>query len=166
MKPGEVWIGLGANLGEPVRQLNAALGALRELPGMSVEAVSRWHRTAPVGGPKGQPDYWNGALVGTWRGEALELLDATQTIERAFGRDRTREPRHGPRTLDLDLLAFSGLGYAHERLVLPHPGLEERLFVLVPLAEIAPWGRLPRCGRTVAERLEELRAREAAGSLR
>lgn len=153
------WIGLGSNLGDRLRHLDRALAEIARLPGVHVSCVSSWIETEPEGGPPGQPRYLNGALGLDAEGSARALLAGLQAIEGAHGRDRAREVRHGPRTLDLDLLLFGDEILHEPGLTLPHPGLEERLFVLAPLSEIAPDLRLPACRRTVAERLAELRAR-------
>jgi 2-amino-4-hydroxy-6-hydroxymethyldihydropteridine diphosphokinase len=128
-----------------------------------VAGISRWIDTQAVGGPAGQPRFLNGVLAAEFEGSARELLSGLQAIERAHGRDRAREEHHGPRTLDLDLLLFGGKRIDEPGLTVPHPGLEERWFVLAPLAELAPDLELPGCRRTVAERLAELGARASSG---
>lgn len=160
---GEVraWVALGANLGDGRATLDAAVEALRGVPGVRVLAVSAWIQTDPVGGPAGQPPFQNGVMeVGTTL-DPRALLGVLQTVEARFGRDRAREVRHGPRTLDLDLLLYGDERVAEADLEIPHPRLEERLFVLRPLAALAPGRRLPGCGRTVLERVFELERQEA-----
>lgn len=155
------WVALGANVGDGRATLDAAVGALRAAPGLRVLAVSPWIRTAPVGGPPGQRDYVNGvAELATTLGPRA-LLETLLAIETRFGRDRAREVRHGPRTLDLDLLLHGDECIAEPGLEVPHPRLEERLFVLRPMAALAPDRRLPRSGRTVRERIAELEREEA-----
>ncbi|MFM8674247.1 MAG: 2-amino-4-hydroxy-6-hydroxymethyldihydropteridine diphosphokinase [Vulcanococcus sp.] len=145
-------VALGANLpspaGEPLVTLVALrpllAAALRELWATWGEAppVLQWSplfRTAPVGGPPGQPDYLNAVLLVRAEGvpqerQALELLDRLQQLECQFGRER-RE-RWGPRSLDLDLLWWGGLQCRSERLELPHPLWRQRPFVLAPLAAL------------------------------
>ncbi len=85
-----------------------------------------------------QDDFYNIALCGYFDGEAEELLDATQHIEKEFGRNRMNEIRYGPRTLDIDILLFSNSFVSTDRLEIPHPKMEERAFVLVPMLEILP----------------------------
>lgn len=138
-------IALGANLpspaGEPMDTLLAVRPLLEGLLGELGGSV-RWSplfRTAPVGGPPGQPDYLNAvALVSPVRSgsmaEALELLAALQGLEQHFARQRLE--RWGPRSLDLDLLWWGGLVCSSEELDLPHPRLLERRFVLAPLVAI------------------------------
>lgn len=145
--PIRAYVALGANLGDPVATVRAALDALSGIAGARVIAVSSLYRTAPVG-LKHQPDFINAVA-------ALELdpavlpaptfLTRLFDIEAAFG--RVRSTRNAPRTLDLDLLLFGDERWATDRLELPHPRLHERAFVLVPLAEIAPDLTLPGRGR-------------------
>ena len=108
------------------------------------ELVYRWsslHDTVPVGGPPDQPLYCNAVLLVEGlkappsEAAALELLDALQGLEQRFGRDRSSEQRWGPRTLDLDLLFWGELRLEHPRLVLPHPRMHLRAFVLKPLLQ-------------------------------
>lgn len=147
-----VFIALGANLGDPRRQLDAAIAALAHTE--RVVGCSTWHTTTPVGGPPGQPDYLNGVVEVRSDREPEELLSRLQQLEQRFGRVRG-EP-NGPRTLDLDLLIFGDRRIATTTLELPHPRMEERLFVLAPLAEIAPELVL-RNGRSAALQLQHLR---------
>jgi 2-amino-4-hydroxy-6-hydroxymethyldihydropteridine diphosphokinase len=130
------YVGLGSNLDEPVAQVRRALAALDGLPQTRLVARSSLYRSPPLG-PPDQPDYVN-AVAGLLTGlPAAELLAALQGIEDAQGRRRDG-PRWGPRTLDLDLLLYGELAMHSDTLVLPHPGLAERTFVLVPLLEVAP----------------------------
>lgn len=127
------FIGLGANIGEPARTLEAAIVRLAELG--TVERRSRLYRTAPWGFRE-QPDFVNAAALLETDLQPSELLVALKSIEREFG--RTDGPRYGPRILDLDLLTYDDLRSDDGILTLPHPQLFERAFVLVPLAEIDP----------------------------
>lgn len=141
------YVGLGSNLGDPVAQLRGALAALEQLPATRLVARSSFYRNPPMGPPE-QPDFVNAVAGLLTTLPARELLAALQAIEDAQGRRRDG-PRWGPRTLDLDLLAYGDLRLDSEALTLPHPGLAERPFVLVPLHEIAPGLRLPG-GATIA----------------
>lgn len=147
VQPRVAWIGLGSNLERPERQVRGAVEAIAAIPAVRLLAVSPRYRTAPVGGPPGQPDFCNAcAAVATTR-TPLSLLDALQAIEADHG--RVRDVRWGPRTLDLDMLAFDERRRAGPRLELPHPRARERAFVLVPLADIAPTLTLGSAGRVV-----------------
>ncbi len=139
------YIGLGSNLGDPPAQLRRALASLERLPEIEGLRVSSFYRTPPMG-PPGQPDYVNAVAECRTGLDPEALLDALQAIERAQGRVRTGV-RWGPRTLDLDLLALDALRIETPRLRLPHPGIPERAFVLVPWAELAPDWVLPGLGR-------------------
>jgi 2-amino-4-hydroxy-6-hydroxymethyldihydropteridine diphosphokinase len=132
----EAYIALGGNIGDVVDSIKQALSLLSQPPIIQVIAISSIYRTEPVGGPEGQPDYDNAvARIGTSLSPA-ELLAHCLDIERQLGRER-RE-RWGPRTIDLDLILFADCVVDEPGLTLPHPRLRERLFVLVPLNEIAP----------------------------
>jgi 2-amino-4-hydroxy-6-hydroxymethyldihydropteridine diphosphokinase len=145
-------IALGANLGEPHRALSAARRRIASLG--EIRAASALYRTAPVGGPPGQPDYLNAALMLLTEREPADLLAEMLRIEREAGRER-RE-RWGPRVLDLDLLAYGSGVSDLPGLTLPHPRLMERAFVLAPLADIAPEWRHPVTGLTVRDALARI----------
>jgi len=140
------YIGLGSNLAEPQSQVESALGELDALPRTRVVARSSLYRTAPLGFAP-QPDFVNAvAAVETSLG-AHELLHALQTLEAAH--QRRRSFPNAPRTLDLDLLLFGDERIADAELVVPHPRMHERAFVLAPLAEIAPSGVIAGRGPTL-----------------
>ena len=134
-EPVEVGLGLGGNVGDPVRSIHEAIAALEARGVVAISAVSSIWRTAPWGGVP-QPDYANACAVGTTRLAPLALLDAVKRIERDLGRVDT--VRWGPRVIDIDILFHGEASLADERLVLPHRELLRRAFVLTPLAEIAP----------------------------
>jgi 2-amino-4-hydroxy-6-hydroxymethyldihydropteridine diphosphokinase len=138
-------IGLGGNLGDVRERLDAAIAALDAMPGVAVVARSRFYRTPPWGHTE-QPDFVNAAIAVETTLPALELLDVLLATERAFGRVRDGE-RWGPRTLDLDLLAYGDDVIDGDRLTVPHPRIAERAFVLLPLADIAIDAVLPGIGR-------------------
>lgn len=129
------YVGLGANLADPLAQLRAATLALSDMPQSQLAAVSPVYRSAAVG-PGEQPDYLNAVAMLATTLPPLDLLDALQAIESRQG--RVRDVRWGARTLDLDLLLYGDLVTDSERLTLPHPRLAQRNFVLLPLADIAP----------------------------
>lgn len=144
-------VGLGANLGDAPGQLRAAVCSLARHA--RVVGVSSLYRTAPVGGPP-QPDFSNAVCVLETGGTAHELLRRLQRVELELG--RVRAERYGPRTIDLDLLDFAGEVRNDPELVLPHPEIARRAFVLVPLAEAAPGWRHPVLHRTAHELLAVL----------
>jgi len=137
------YIGLGANLGEPVRTVSEAMLELDRLPRSTVTQRSSLYRTAPVGGPA-QPDYVNAVVGLDTELEAEPLLEELQALERRHG--RTRSVRNAPRSLDLDLLLYGEARIATPRLAVPHPRMHQRAFVLRPLAEIAPDALVPGRG--------------------
>ncbi|PLW67914.1 2-amino-4-hydroxy-6-hydroxymethyldihydropteridine diphosphokinase [Pseudohalioglobus lutimaris] len=130
-----VYISLGSNLGKPLAQLQGAVRALDNLPSSTVTAVSSAWRSAAVG-PGEQPDYLNGVVQLHTALAPRPLLDALQEIENQHGRERI--VRWGARTLDLDILLYGQDQIADERLVIPHPRMTQRNFVLYPLLEVAP----------------------------
>jgi 2-amino-4-hydroxy-6-hydroxymethyldihydropteridine diphosphokinase len=129
-----VFVGIGANLGDALAAVRAAMDALAHLPGVTCVARSSLYRSAPV--DAGGPDFVNAVVELRTALEPEALLAALQAIETRFGRERPY--RHAPRTLDLDLLAYGQRRVATAMLTLPHPRLHERAFVIEPLAEIAP----------------------------
>ena len=130
------YVGLGSNLAEPVAQIERALDALAALTETTLAARSSLYVNPPMG-PADQPDYVNAVAALDTALAPHALLDGLQAIEAAGS--RTREgARWGPRTLDLDLLLFGERRIDDHRLRVPHPGIAERAFVLLPLAEIAP----------------------------
>jgi 2-amino-4-hydroxy-6-hydroxymethyldihydropteridine diphosphokinase len=152
MKPAaRVFVALGSNLGDRRASLESALVGLAGTPGVRVRRVSSWRETAPVGGPAGQGPFLNGVVELETTLEPRQLLEALFAIERDQGRRREVEVRHGPRTLDLDLLLFGERILDEPGLCLPHPRLKERLFVLEPLAELAGELVLPGSRSTVRE---------------
>ncbi len=134
------FVGLGSNLADPVRQVEAALDELDRVPQTRLVKRSSLYRTKPVG-YAAQPDFVN-AVAQIETGLPPErLLDELQAIEARHGRERSFP--NAPRTLDLDLLLFGKQVVQTERLTVPHPRLRERAFVLDPLREIAPDLELP-----------------------
>lgn len=152
-RPALAFIGMGSNLGDRMAHLQAALRALGEHG--TVLAVSSVYATVPVG-PVEQPEFLNAvAQMGTLLAPEA-LLRALLGIERAQGRDRRNSIPQGPRTLDLDLLLYGDEIVASPGLILPHPSLHKRRFVLAPLAEIAPALRHPVLDRPMRELLDAL----------
>jgi 2-amino-4-hydroxy-6-hydroxymethyldihydropteridine diphosphokinase len=147
----EVLLALGGNVGDVRETFDRAVTML-EQRGIHVTARSSDYRTPPWG-KTDQPDFINACLVAETMLSPAALLDRTQEVERALGRDRIHE-HWGPRTIDIDILAYDDLSIDQANLKLPHPHLFERAFVLVPLAEIAPNRRIN--GRRVADALAGL----------
>ncbi|WP_296507827.1 2-amino-4-hydroxy-6-hydroxymethyldihydropteridine diphosphokinase [Rhodoferax sp.] len=133
-EPVEAFIGLGANLGEPMAALRQALARLAELPYTELLAASGLYGSTPV--DSSGPDYVNAVAWVRTRLTAPALLEALQHQEASAGRERPY--RNAPRTLDLDLLLYGSARMEGPTLTVPHPRMTERAFVLLPLAEIAP----------------------------
>ena len=129
-------LGLGSNVGNRLGALQAAAQRLAKI--CHVERASHVYETQPVGGPP-QAAFYNAALLVTYDGAPLDLLDALQGVEMALGRTRSPEDvRWGPRRIDLDILWIEGLAMESDRLVVPHPRLAERAFALRPLVDVEP----------------------------
>lgn len=155
-------IGLGSNLGQPRSLIQAAWRALSEHPDISPQLLSSPYRTKPVAMDS---PHWFINAAGLLR-TALPpeaLLDVLLATEQRFGRVRLAELQD--RTLDLDLLLFDSRIVRTERLTLPHPAIPERMFVLAPLAEIAPQLRHPLLNKTIAELLADLEPKMAQGDV-
>jgi 2-amino-4-hydroxy-6-hydroxymethyldihydropteridine diphosphokinase len=133
-EPVVAYVGLGANLGDAQQALRDALAALSRLPGTRLVRSSRVYRSAPV--DAGGPDFLNAVAELQTPCTAPDLLRQLQGIEEAAGRQRPY--RNAPRTLDLDLLLYGSARIESPLLVVPHPRMRERAFVLVPLRELAP----------------------------
>ena len=137
-------IGLGSNLDDPIRQVRSAISRLDSMEGTRVVARSSLYRSAPFG-PVEQPDFVNAAVTVETRLAPRQLLAALQAIESDLGREPAE--RWGPRRIDLDLLVYGDAVIDEQGLKIPHPGIAERNFVLLPLGEIAPDLFVPGLGR-------------------
>jgi 2-amino-4-hydroxy-6-hydroxymethyldihydropteridine diphosphokinase len=137
----------------PLASCRAAAEALRSLPSLRLQALSRWYRTAPMP-PSGQPDYVNGVARLEGAAEPARLLAQIQAIEARAG--RRRGVANAARTLDLDIIAIDDLVRDAPDPVLPHPRAHQRAFVLVPLADVEPAWRHPLLQRCVRRLIEEL----------
>ena len=142
-----VFLGLGSNLGDREESLTRGI-ALLEADGFAVTARSSLYETEPVGGPPQGP-YLNQVVHGKTDLTPEALLAACLRVEAGLG--RVRRERFGPRTLDIDILLYGDRVQDAPGLELPHPRLHERLFVLVPLAEVGAEALHPRLGSTIAE---------------
>ncbi|HBH35101.1 MAG TPA: 2-amino-4-hydroxy-6-hydroxymethyldihydropteridine diphosphokinase [Gammaproteobacteria bacterium] len=138
------YIGLGSNLDHPRQQLKDALAELDALENTALLTASSLYRSPPMG-PPDQPDYINAVAQIETMLQPRQLLEALQGIEQAHHRIRTRH--WGERTLDLDLLLYADLEMLTPQLQIPHPGITERTFVLLPLLEIAPEIVIPGKGQ-------------------
>ena len=153
------FIGLGSNLGDPAAQIRCALLTLAALPETRLVRQSSLYRNPPVG-HLDQPDFVNAVAQIETRLAPRELLAQLLDLERAHG--RVRDYPNAPRTLDLDVLLYGELALREPGLIVPHPRMLERAFVLVPLAEIAPDALVPGKGR-VADLLRKV---DASGMVR
>ena len=141
-------IGLGANLGNARQTLQDAVQQLQSHADTTDWQVSPLYRTAPIGSDEAQPDYINGVAVFLTNLPPDTLMHLLLETERQFGRDRTHDVvRNSPRTLDLDLLLYDQIEMDTPHLVLPHPRLQERAFVLRPLLDLLPDLETPALGR-------------------
>lgn len=147
----QILLGLGANVGDPLAQLSEAVDRIGRV--VEVERFSGVHRTEPVGFTD-QPDFLNLVVVGRADLPPGDLMRALLAIERELGRERSF--RNAPRVIDIDLLAYGEHVVATEDLVLPHPRMHERAFVLVPLLEVAPDWLHPTLHLTPVEMLSRL----------
>ncbi len=130
-----VYLGVGSNLGDREKYIQQAIQYLRETPGISVKKISSLYETDPVGGPP-QGKFLNGAIELETALSPRELLVRLKEIEKKAG--RKRRVRYGPREIDLDILFFGDQEISDGDLQIPHPRIQEREFVKIPLREIAP----------------------------
>lgn len=144
-RPIRVFLGLGANLGEPLPALHQAIEKLKALPGVQHVQSSHFYSTAPV--QSSGPDYVNAVVRLETELTAHALLRALQAIERDHGRERPY--RNAPRTLDLDILLYGDAQIHDDELIVPHPRMHQRAFVLAPLAELEP--QLTLYGKTLGQ---------------
>ena len=141
----ESYIGLGSNLDNPQLQLTTALAGLDDIPDTTLVKYSSFYRSKPVG-PGNQPYFINAVALLDSGLTAHQLLGRLQTIENRQGRIRDGQ-RWGPRTLDLDMLMYGNEIINEPELIVPHPEIRHRNFVLIPLLELAPDIQIPGLGR-------------------
>jgi 2-amino-4-hydroxy-6-hydroxymethyldihydropteridine diphosphokinase len=145
--PARAVLALGSNLGDRMAALQGAVDMVTAAPGIAFTAVSPVYRTAPAGGPE-QPDYLNAVLLVSATAGPRQVLAAAHAAETAW--QRTREVHWGPRTLDVDVIAYGDLVSADPVLTLPHPRAHERAFVLIPWHDVEPGAVLPGHGPVAA----------------
>lgn len=160
--PQRAGVSLGANLGDPIAQMRAARDLLRTLSAGNFHQAPLY-RSEPVGCPPGSPDFLNTVVCFDFDGSPDELLASTRSIEHQLG--RVRGETNAPRTIDLDLLFLGDHRVETPDLILPHPRLAARRFVLRPLADLEPGRILPGASRTVASLLDTLATGEPAPKL-
>ncbi|MYT33479.1 MULTISPECIES: 2-amino-4-hydroxy-6-hydroxymethyldihydropteridine diphosphokinase [unclassified Streptomyces] len=147
--PKRAVISLGSNLGNRLETLQGAVDALEDTPGVRVKAVSPVYETEPWGvDPGSQPSYFNAVVLIKTTLPPESLLERGHAIEEAF--ERVRDERWGPRTIDVDILAYQDVRSDDPRLTLPHPRAHERAFVLVPWHDIDPEAEVPGRGAVAA----------------
>ncbi|MGW1722250.1 2-amino-4-hydroxy-6-hydroxymethyldihydropteridine diphosphokinase [Streptomyces sp. NPDC002306] len=143
--PQRAVISLGSNLGNRLETLQGAIDALEDTPGLRVKGVSPVYETEPWGvEPGSQPSYFNAVVVLKTTLPPSSLLERAHAIEEAF--NRVRDERWGPRTLDVDIVAYASVVSDDPRLTLPHPRAHERAFVLAPWHDVDPEAQLPGHG--------------------
>lgn len=143
------YLGLGSNLGNRLAFLRSGRDTLVRHSGIQLIQASGIYETAAIGGPPDNPPFLNAVLQVQTSLEPMPLLEACLAVENEFG--RTRPARWAPRTLDIDILIYADQVICTEHLKVPHPKLQERAFVLAPLAEIAPDLRHPLLEQTIIE---------------
>jgi 2-amino-4-hydroxy-6-hydroxymethyldihydropteridine diphosphokinase len=143
--PQRAVIALGSNLGNRLENLQGAVDALEDTPGVRVKAVSPVYETEPWGvEPGSQPSYFNAVVVLKTTLPPSSLLERAHAVEEAF--HRVRDERWGPRTLDVDIVAYASVVSDDPQLTLPHPRAHERAFVLAPWHDVDPEAQLPGRG--------------------
>lgn len=144
--PKRAVIALGANLGNRLETLQGAIDALEDTPGVRVKGVSPVYETEPWGvAPDSQPSYFNAVVIVKTTLPPSSLLERAHAVEEAF--HRVRDERWGPRTLDVDIVAYAEVVSDDPQLTLPHPRAHERAFVLAPWLDVDPEAALPGQGR-------------------
>ena len=156
----KVYIALGSNIAPRVDYLNRAIGAIGQVKQMSVVKQSSIYETEPVG-YQDQAKFLNQVIEVQTTYSPMELLLACQSIEKKLGRER--DVRWGPRTIDLDILLYNHEDIMTNQLIVPHPRMDSRAFVLVPLAELNPELVIPTTNQTVSEQLSLIANHEKRG---
>ncbi len=152
------YIGVGSNLGDRLKNIRAAVASLKKIKGIAVKRCSGLYETEPKGGPEGQSDYFNLVLEVESRFSVRELVIELKAIEKSLGR-KVNSTRWGEREIDLDLLLYGSEVVNEADLIVPHPLIQERFFVLKPLNDLAPGLKHPLSGLKVSEMLKSLKER-------
>ncbi|MGK9460278.1 2-amino-4-hydroxy-6-hydroxymethyldihydropteridine diphosphokinase [Streptomyces sp. G6] len=159
--PKRAVVALGANLGNRLETLQGAIDALEDTPGVRVKEVSPVYETEPWGvDPDSQPSYFNAVVILKTTLPPSSLLERAHAVEEAF--HRVRDERWGPRTLDVDIVAYAEVVSDDPQLTLPHPRAHERAFVLAPWHDVDPEAQLPGHG-AIADLLDAV-TREGVAS--
>ena len=141
------FIALGSNLHNPIYHLEKGIRQINHLPETNIVKRSSLYKSKPLG-PKNQPNYINAVIKIKTKYEPIELLDELQKIENNHHRKRIK--KWGPRTLDLDILLFNEIEINHDRLIIPHPEMINRDFVLIPLFELTNYNfNIPKYGKLI-----------------
>ncbi|MFS8198966.1 2-amino-4-hydroxy-6-hydroxymethyldihydropteridine diphosphokinase (plasmid) [Streptomyces sp. CWNU-52B] len=155
--PKRAVIALGSNLGNRLETIQGAIDALEDTPGVRVKAVSPVYETEPWGvAPDSQPSYFNAVIVLKTTLPPSSLLERAHAVEEAF--HRVRDEHWGPRTIDVDIVAYADVVSDDPTLTLPHPRAHERAFVLAPWNDVEPQAQLP--GRGLVAQLLDLVPRD------
>ncbi|MBA4495796.1 2-amino-4-hydroxy-6-hydroxymethyldihydropteridine diphosphokinase [Paenactinomyces guangxiensis] len=147
------YLGLGANLGDRLKQLRQAVEMLHHTAGISVIRISTVYETAPVG-YLNQPPFYNLVIEVHTTLSPIALLATVNQVEKKL--HRVREVRWGPRTIDIDILLYENRVIKQEDLQIPHPRMKERAFVLIPLRELAPHIEIPGSDQTLVDLIRQL----------
>ena len=148
------FLALGSNLGDRAHFIRSAIQAIGEIPETKVREKSDIIETPPAGVPDAQPNFLNGVVLIETELQPVDLMEKLQIIERRFG--RTTKGDFKSRPIDIDILSYGNAAFIGKNLVIPHPRMHERRFVLEPLAQLAPDWMHPKLNRTARELLEEL----------
>jgi 2-amino-4-hydroxy-6-hydroxymethyldihydropteridine diphosphokinase len=155
-----VFIGIGTNVGDRAANMELARVALADLPRTRLAGFSKVYETEPVG-PVAQGEFFNAAAELDTQLDPYDLLDALARIEGYAGRTpRAQRVKWGPRTLDLDILLYENRVISSDELIVPHPLMHERWFVLKPLADLAPQAVHPVLEMTVADLLRDVEEKQ------
>jgi 2-amino-4-hydroxy-6-hydroxymethyldihydropteridine diphosphokinase len=154
-----IWLGLGSNQGDRLHHLNSLVRFVRNHPGIQLVSCSRVYETQYVG-PGHQDDYLNACVEISSSMDPLTMLEEFQSLERSLG--RISDGHMKPRPLDVDFLLVDDWELADPRLVAPHPRMNERLFVLQPLSDLAPRKKIPNSGETVASLCAKIKRKDGS----